>query len=132
MKGHELMKKCEYCAKEISYHEMYCSDECQDNTNKFYDLREKYQKLFAVVNGICVIAIGICIFLYSFLRDVGALGAAFALIILGIMYFFLPFPPDIMIHKYKLKKSLMICKIVAAILFVIGIIVLILYLTKVI
>ena len=132
MKGHELMKKCEYCAKEISYHEMYCSDECQDNTNKFYDLREKHQKLFAVVNGICVIAIGICIFLYSFLRDVGALGAAFALIILGIMYFFLPFPPDIMIHKYKLKKSLMICRIVAAILFVIGIIVLILYLTKVI
>ena len=126
------MKKCEYCAREISYHEMYCCDECQNGANRFYDLREKFQKPYAVINGIFVIAIGICIFLYSFLRDVGALGAAGSLIILGIMYFFLPFPPDVMIQKYKLKKSIKITKIIAAVIFALGAIVLILYLTNVI
>lgn len=126
------MKRCDYCAREISYHEMYCSDECQNGANRFYDLREKFQKLFAVINGICVIAVGVCIFLYSFLRDVGALGGASALMILGVMYFFLPFPPDVMIHKYKLKKSLMITKIIAGVIFALGLIVLIFYLTGVI
>ena len=99
------MKKCEYCGKEISYHEMYCSDECHTETNKFYDLRDKFQKFYSVINGIFVIAIGVCIFLYSFLRDIGAIGGACSLLILGAMYFFLPFPPDVMIHKYQLKKS---------------------------
>ena len=102
------MKKCEYCGKEISYHEMYCSDECQTETNKYYDLRDRFQKFYAVINGIFVIAIGICIFLYSFLRDIGAIGGACSLLILGVMYFFLPFPPDVMIHKYQLKKSVKI------------------------
>ena len=126
------MKKCEYCAKEISYHEMYCCDECQDAANRFYDLREKFQKPFAVINGICVIAVGICIFLYSFLRDIGAIGGSSALIILGTMYFFLPFPPDVMIHKYKLKKALFISKIIAGVILALGLIVLIFYLTGVI
>ena len=35
------MKKCEFCGKEISYFDMYCQDECQENANKFYDLRDK-------------------------------------------------------------------------------------------
>ncbi len=126
------MKKCEYCAKEISYHEMYCSDECQDGANKYYELREKYQKPYSIINGIFVIAVGICIFLYSFMRDVGAIGGGSALVILGIMYFLLPFAPDVMIHKYKLKKSILITKIIAAVVFAIGVTVLILYFTGVI
>lgn len=126
------MKKCDYCAKEISYHEMYCSDECQNKTNQFYELREKYQKPFSVINGIFVMVIGVCIFLYSFIRDVGAIGGASALLILGVMYFFLPFPPDVMIRKYKLKKSIFISKIIAGVLFFLGVIVLILYLTHII
>ena len=121
------MKKCEYCAKEISYHEMYCGDECQSRANYFYDLRDKFQKLYMVINGIFVIAIGICIFLYSFLRDVGAIGGAASLLILGVMYFFLPFPPDVMIHKYKLKKSIFITKIIAAVVFLLGLLVLLFY-----
>ena len=123
------MKKCEYCAKEISYHEMYCSDECQNSANKYYDLRERFQKPYAVINGIFVIAVGVCIFLYSFVRDVGAIGGASALMILGLMYFFLPFAPDVMIHKYKLQKSLFIAKIIAAVIFTLGVIVLIFYFT---
>ncbi|WP_407382583.1 DUF2116 family Zn-ribbon domain-containing protein [Ruminococcus sp.] len=126
------MKKCEYCAKVISYHEMYCSDECQDGANKYYELREKFQKPYSIINGIFVIAVGICIFLYSFMRDVGAIGGGSALVILGIMYFLLPFAPDVMIHKYKLKKSILITKIIAAVVFAIGVTVLILYFTGVI
>lgn len=126
------MKKCEYCAKEISYHEMYCSDHCQNEANRFYEMREKYQKGYGIINGIFVLVIGICIFLYSFTRAIGAIGGAAALIILGIMYFFLPFPPEIMIHKYKLKKSVFITKILAVIFFLLGIVVLILYFTHVI
>lgn len=126
------MKKCEYCAKEISYHEMYCCDDCQDSANAFYEMREKFQKAYGVINGVFVIAIGICIFLYSFLPDVGAIGAAAALLILGTMYFFLPFPPEVMIHKYKLKKAVKITKIIACVIFVLGAAVLALYLTNVI
>lgn len=126
------MKKCEFCAKEISYHEMYCCDECQEGANKYYDLREKFQKPYAVVNGIFVIAVGICIFLYSFMRDVGAIGGGSALVILGVMYFFLPFAPDVMIQKYKLKKSIFITKIIAAIIFALGLTVLTLFFTGVI
>ncbi len=115
------MKKCDYCAKEISYHEMYCDEDCQKNANSFYDLREKFSKIFAVINGICVIAIGICIFAFSFYREIGLYGAASALTILGVMYFFLPFPPDVMIQKYKIKKSIKICRIIAGVLFALGI-----------
>lgn len=121
------MKKCDYCAKEISYHELYCGDACQNSANAFYDLREKFQKPFSVINGIFVIAIGVCIFLYSFLPDVGAVGAGGSLVILGIMYFFLPFPPDVMIRKYKLKKSVKITKIIAGAIFALGALVLIFY-----
>ena len=126
------MKKCEFCAREISYHEMYCSDECQNGANKYYELREKFQKPYAAVNGVFVIAVGICIFLYSFMRDVGAIGGGSALVILGIMYFLLPFAPDVMIQKYKLKKSIFITKIIAAVIFALGCTVLILYFAGVI
>lgn len=126
------MKKCEYCAKEISYHEMFCSDECQNASNKFFEMREKYQKPFSVINGIFVLCIGICLFLYAFTKGIGAIGGACSLIILGVMYFFLPFPPDVMIQKYKLKKSIFITRVIAGVIFFLGIIVLILYFTHII
>ena len=119
------MKKCDYCAKEISYHEMYCSDECRDKTFAFYDKREKFQKFFSVINGIFVLAIGICIFLYSFMPAVGLLGAGSSLTILGVMYLFLPFPPDIFVAKQKLKKALFITRIIACVVLALGIVVLI-------
>lgn len=123
------MKKCEYCAKEISYHEMYCGEECRADAGRFYDMRNKYQRFFSLINGIFVIAIGICIFLYAFMPAEGALGGAVSFMILGIMYFFLPFPPDVMIEKYKLKKAIKITKIIAACIFFIGVALLILFLT---
>lgn len=126
------MKKCEYCAKEISYHEMFCSDECQNSSNRFYEMREKYQKPFSVINGIFVLAIGICLFLYAFTREIGAIGMSVSMLVLGVMYLFLPFPPEIMIHKFKLKKAILISRVIAGALILIGVVVLILYFTKVI
>ena len=53
MKGYENLKKCDYCAKEISYFEQYCSEECHGNANKYYETTEKYGKLFSIINMIC-------------------------------------------------------------------------------
>lgn len=122
------MKKCAYCAKEIGYHEMYCSDDCQIGANQFYDKKEKFQKLFAVINGVCVLGIGILIFVYSFLPDAGAIGVAACLLILGVTYFLLPFPVESMIEKFKLKKAVFITRCIAVVIFVLGIAALLLYL----
>ena len=110
---------------------MYCCDKCEEQAQLFYQLREKYQKLFAVLNGIFVMAIGISIFLYSFLRDIGCIAGSTALMVLGLMYFLLPYPPDVMIQKYKLQKSIKITRIIAVVLFTLGLLVLIFYLTGV-
>ena len=115
------MKKCEFCAKEISYHEMYCSDECQDHANAFYDKRDKYQKIFSVLNGIFVLGIGVCIFLFPLFPDFSVLSIGVCLTGLGVMYMFLPFPPDIFIAKKKLKESIKIARIIGAVLLAAGI-----------
>ena len=111
---------------------MYCCDECHTQANRFFEKREKYQKPFAVINGIFVLLIGISIFLYSLYRDLGVILGSSSLLILGIMFFFLPFPPEVIIHKYKLKKSIFITKIIAGVVFLLGAIVLILYITRII
>ncbi len=126
------MKQCPYCGKEISYHEMFCSDECEQKNRQFYEMRDRYSKLFAVINGIFVMMIGISIFAYSFLPEYGAYGVAGSLMILSVMYFFLPFPPDVMIHRYKLEKSLKLCRIISLVLMGLGVIVLLLHLFGVI
>ena len=122
------MKQCPYCAKEIGYHEYYCCDECQKNSNDFFDLREKRQTVFSIFNGICVLGIGINIFLYAFVPDVAIIAGSVCAMILGAMYFFLPFPAEVMIEKFKLKKALFITRIVAVVLFVIGATLLLLHL----
>ena len=53
------MKKCEFCGKQISYFDQYCDDECHIKANKFYEKGERFGKLFAVINMICVFGITI-------------------------------------------------------------------------
>jgi len=126
------MKKCEYCAKQIGYHDMYCSDECQKSANDFYDMRDKYLKPFSIINGVFVLAVGICIFLYSFMHDVGIIGGSVSLIILGLMYILLPFPADVMIEKLKLKKAINITRYIGIGMLVIGAAVLTLFIIGII
>lgn len=114
------MKKCEYCAKEISYFEQYCDDECHANANKFYELRERYEHIFSVVNGICVFGIPIGIFIFSFLRPVGMLVTVLSCLVLGIMLILLPFPTENMISKHKIKKSVKITRYIGMAVLALG------------
>ncbi|MBQ8056846.1 MAG: hypothetical protein IJ275_00755 [Ruminococcus sp.] len=116
------MKKCEYCAKEISYHEMYCCDDCQKGANEFYDMRDKVSVLIGIINGICVMSIGIGFFVFSFFKEAGAYMVSIPMIILGLIFMLFPIPADVMIQKYKIQKSVKITRIIALSLIILGII----------
>lgn len=114
------MKKCEYCAKEISYFEQYCNDECHINANKYYEMSEKYGKLFSVINGICVFGIPIGLFVASFSNSIGTIVSVGSCIILGIMLIILPFPTENMISKFKIQKSMKLTRIIGLALIGLG------------
>lgn len=114
------MKKCDYCAKEITYFEQYCSDECQRRANKYYETSEKYGKLFSVINVICVFGIPVGLFLFPFSKSVGTVLASVCCVVLGIMLLFLPFPTEGMISKLKLQKSMKITRIIGASVITLG------------
>lgn len=114
------MKKCDYCAKEITYFEQYCSDECQRRANKYYETSEKYGKLFSVINVICVFGIPVGLFLFPFSKSVGTVLASVCCVVLGIMLLFLPFPTEGMISKLKLQKSIKITRIIGASVIALG------------
>ena len=100
------LKKCEFCAKEITYHEIYCCDECQTKANKFYDIREKISTIMGIINGVSVMSIGIGLFIFSMIREVGAYMVAIPTVILGILFLLFPIPADVMIQKLKLIKKM--------------------------
>lgn len=101
------MKKCEYCGKEISYHEQYCNDDCHLCANKYYERSERFAKLFYVVSTACVIGIPVGLFLFSVLKLPGIMIASISAEILGIMLIFIPIPTEGMIKKHKIKKAVM-------------------------
>lgn len=105
------MKKCEYCAKEISYHEQYCSDECHINANKYYEKAEKFARPFYIISTICVIAIPVGLFLFSFIKGPGAIITAVSCALLGIMIIAVPMPSEGMIKKRKIKKAVFMTRI---------------------
>lgn len=106
------MKKCEYCAKEITYFEQYCCDDCQESVNKFNETRDRFSKLFSVVSFICVFGIPLGLMVFSFARALGLLLSAGSCFAMGIVLFLLPFPAENMITKYKLKKAIKITRII--------------------
>lgn len=101
---------------------MYCGDECQNGANDFYDMRDKISKIMGMINGIGVMSIGIGLFVFSFLRQVGAYMIAIPLVVLGILFFIFPVPADVMIQKYKIEKSVKITRGIAIVLFALGIV----------
>lgn len=116
------MKKCDYCGKEIDYFDQYCDIECQSQANKFFELREKYEKLFSVIDMICVFGIPIGFLIFTFLRVPGMILTVSSFIVLGIMIIILPFPTENMIYKYKLKRALKYTRFVGCASVLLGII----------
>lgn len=115
------MKKCDYCAKEITYFEQYCDEDCHAQANKFYELREKFENVFSVINGISVFGIPVGIFIFSFAKILGMIISILSFFVLGIMLIFLPFPTDNMISKYKIKKAVKITRCIGVAVLALGI-----------
>ncbi len=116
------MKRCDYCGKEITYHQMYCDDACEDSANRFYETRDKIEKLIGIINGISVLSIGIGLFIFSLERTIGSYMISIPLLILGLLFLLFPIPADVMINKHKIKKSIKITRIIASIVLALGII----------
>ena len=115
------MKKCAYCAKEISYHEMYCSSECEKMYTSYFTKRAKLQKLLSAANimGTCAIALGI--FLYALTNLVGSMTLACGALTVGLITSLLPTPTDNIIEKHKLKKAVKITRYFGFFLTAVGI-----------
>ncbi|MBR1482091.1 MAG: DUF2116 family Zn-ribbon domain-containing protein [Ruminococcus sp.] len=106
------MKQCDFCGKEITYHEQYCSDDCQLHANRFYERTEKFAKLFTGVNVVCIFGIPVGLFLMSVVRPVGTALAAGSCILLGLILLIFPFPTEGMIKKFKISKSIRITRFI--------------------
>ena len=117
------MKKCEYCAKEISYHEQYCGDDCQIKANRYYENSERFAKLFMVVNVVCVFGIPVGLFILSVVKNVGAAIAGGSCALLGLMLLIFPFPTEGMVKKFGIKKAQIITRIVGLACFVLGLLI---------
>ena len=114
------MKLCDYCGKEISYFEQYCSDDCQAAANRFYERYEKFGKLFTAVNTVCVFGIPVGLFLMSFLKILGMSVASGSCGFLGLMLLFFPFPTEGMIKKFKISKAVKIVRIFGVAVMLLG------------
>lgn len=115
------MKKCDYCAKEISYHDQYCCEECEYKTIAFHQRSERFSKLFLIVNTICVFGIPVGLFLASFSTAVGIPIAAASCMVLGLMLILLPFPTEGMIRKHKLQKAIKMSRIFGGVIIGLGV-----------
>lgn len=124
------MKQCNFCAKEISYHEMFCSNNCENAYNNYFAKRAKLQKLLSTVNilGTCLIGVGI--FVVALQNFVGLLMMAVGGISVGLITLLLPTPTDNMVKKQKLQKAIKFVRIVGIIVLAFGIAALILAFIK--
>ncbi len=116
------MKRCDYCGKEISYMEQYCDEHCHRNALKYYELHEKFAKIFSFVNIVCIFGIPIGLFILSFAGDIGFTLLSFSVAIEGLIIVLLPFPVENMISSMKIKKAVNVTRIIGAALLVTGII----------
>ncbi len=114
------MKKCEYCAKEISYHDMYCCESCQKNAEEYYAKRTRLQKLISAVNIIGTCLIGVGIFVFALQNFIGAMMMAVGGLSVGILSLLLPCPTDNMIKKNKMEKAIKFVRIFGIILVLFG------------
>lgn len=117
------MKRCDYCAKEISYFDQYCDEECEKKALDFYALRERYTKVFSILNIIGVFGVPVGLFLSAIDSAIGFSITAFSLILVGTTIIFLPFPVENMISSMKIKKAVFVTRIIGGGFLLLGIIV---------
>ncbi len=119
------MKKCDYCAKEISYYDQYCDEECEKKALDFYSLREKYTKVFSILNIIGVFGVPVGLFLSAIDAAIGFSLTAFSMMLVGATVIFLPFPVENMISSMKIKKAIFVTRMIGVGFFVIGVVLMI-------
>ncbi|SCX23171.1 hypothetical protein SAMN02910436_01774 [Ruminococcaceae bacterium P7] len=117
------MKKCEYCAKEISYHQQYCGDDCHRRANQYYENCDRFSKLFMGVNVVCVFGIPAGLFILSVVKIVGAVIAGGSCAMLGLMLLIFPFPTEGMVKKFGIKKARSVTRIVGIACFALGLLI---------
>ena len=114
------MKKCDYCAKEITYFEQYCCEECEQLYKRYYEKSERHSKLFMVINTICVFGIPVGLFLGAFNKFVGIPIAALCCVFLGIILILLPMQTEGMMKKRKLKNAIKVSRIFGGVVVALG------------
>lgn len=105
------MKRCEFCGKEISNFERYCSDDCQREANRYYDYSSKFARLYYSLCMVFTIGMTIGLFLMSFAHWVGGLMAVACCVLLGVLLLILPMPTEGMIKKHQIKKAKFLARI---------------------
>lgn len=125
------MKKCQYCAKEIDYSQMYCSKECEDKANAYYRNRHKWRIPVNVtyIISVALIFIGL-IFSPTMFSKWGLLGVAVGCICGGVATILVPSPTEEMIKKNKMAKAQMILKICGGVMVLVGVAALVMSIIK--
>ncbi len=115
-----FMKKCEYCAKELeSYHLQYCKDtDCEKLALEFYDKRRSREKIFGIINIVCISFIMIGLILAVFKPVPGNIIVAITLLILGFTVLAMPFAPENFYQKYRIQKTTRMVRILGLVLLV--------------
>ncbi len=106
------MKKCEFCAKEISYNEMYCCDECEKQTKLYYERSERFAKPFSMINVVCLFGVMGGMFIFPMSKPFGAALSIICCAVLGVLLLLLPFPTESMIRRFKVQKAIKITRLV--------------------
>lgn len=114
------MKKCEYCAKEIDYSQMYCSDSCEKKAAAYYRIRHKWRIPINIVYiaGTALFALGV--FFSPIFTFWGLLGVAVGAVSTGAVTIFVPSPTEDMIKKHKMRKAQNIFKLIGCIITAVG------------
>lgn len=116
------MKRCDYCAKKISYSEMYCSTDCEKKALFSQNRTKRKRKVFSIFNFIGILAIMAGLFITMFNIPIGLWVAGVGSVELGILFIILPFPTEGMIQKHKIRKAEQLSRGLGIALLIIGII----------
>lgn len=114
----DILKKCYYCGKSITYHEVYCSDLCKEETQKYNIKRDRFVRFLSVTNIIGIFGVPVGLFLYPIIGVAGIWIISISCFLLGTTTIFAPIPVENMISKFKLKKAVFYSKILGVLLLV--------------